>query len=114
MSIHIGTSPHPWAQGMRKEVGAGLAHYLDVISVVDAKRYIGRAPVIPKLFQSAWYDPGVPHKDSVEFYEVATGPKELKWYDTAHDIDDMGAITDRARFLAKVLGLANAEAGVKP
>jgi len=110
MSIHIGTSPHPWAQGVRKELGAGLAHYLEAISVVDAKHYIGHAPAIPKLFQSAWYDPGVPHKDSEEFYEAATGPKELKWYDTAHDIDDIGAMTDRARFLAKALGLANAEA----
>jgi cephalosporin-C deacetylase-like acetyl esterase len=52
MSIHIGTSPHPWAQGVR--------------------------------------------------------PKELKWYDTAHDIDDLGAIADRARFLAKALNLSAA------
>jgi cephalosporin-C deacetylase-like acetyl esterase len=112
MSIHIGTSPHPWAQGRRKELGTGLAHYLEVISIVDAKRYIGHAPAIPKLFQSAWYDPGVPHKDSVEFYEASTGPKELKWYDTAHDIDDMSAIADRTRFLARALGLPNAEATI--
>jgi cephalosporin-C deacetylase-like acetyl esterase len=113
MSIHIGTSPHSWAQGMRKELGGALAHYLDVISAVDAKRYIGRAPAIPKLFQSAWYDPGVPHKDSLEFYEASTGPKELKWYDTAHDIDDISAITDRTRFLAKALDLTNAEAAIQ-
>src|SRR5437763_681967 len=55
MSIHIGTSPHPWAQGIRKELGAGLTHYLEVISVVDAAHYIGHAPTVPKLFQSAWY-----------------------------------------------------------
>jgi predicted peptidase len=52
MSIHIGTSPHPWAQCVR--------------------------------------------------------PKELKWYDTAHDIDDLGAVADRARFLAKALNLSAA------
>jgi perosamine synthetase len=57
MSIHIGTSPHPWAQGVRKQLGAGLTHYLEVISVVDAAHYIGHAAAIPKLFQSAWYDP---------------------------------------------------------
>ena len=105
MSIHIGTSPHPWAQGVRKQLGAGLAHYLEVISVVDAEHYVGHAPAIPKLFQSAWYDPGVPHEDALKFYEAASGPKEFKWYDTAHDIDDIAAIADRAQFLAKALGL---------
>jgi cephalosporin-C deacetylase-like acetyl esterase len=112
MSVHIRTSPHPWAQGVRKELGAGLPHYLEVISVVDAAHYIGHAPKIPKLFQSAWYDPGVPHEDSVNFYEAATGPKELKWYDTAHDIDDIAAVADRARFFAKALGLAGADAAI--
>jgi dienelactone hydrolase len=109
MSIHIGTSPHPWAKGVREQLGAGLAKYLEVISVVDAGRYIGQAPAIPKLFQSAWYDPGVPHDDAVKFYEAATEPKELKWYDTAHDIDDIAAVADRTRFLAKALGLAGAD-----
>ncbi len=110
MSIHIGTSPHPWAQGVRKQLGEGLTHYLEVTSVVDAAHYIGYAPAIPKLFQSAWYDPGVSHEDSIKFYEAATGPKALKWYDTAHDIDDIGAIADRMRFLAKALDLATADA----
>jgi dienelactone hydrolase len=113
MSIHIGTSPHTWAQGMRKELGTGLQHYLEVISVVDASHYIGHAPAIPKLFQSAWYDPGVPHEDSTKFYEASTGPKKLSWYDTAHDIDDIGAIADRARFLGKALGLAGVDAAIK-
>jgi dienelactone hydrolase len=113
MSIHIGTSPHPWAQGMRKELGAGLAHYLEVISVVDDAHYIGQASAIPKLFQSAWYDPGVPHEDAVKFFEAASGPKEMKWYDTAHDIDDIAAMVDRARFLAKALGLHGAEAVIR-
>lgn len=109
MSIHIGTSAHPWAKGVRDHLGAGLAKYLDVISVVDAGRYIGQAPAIPKLFQSAWYDPGVPHDDALKFYEAATQPKQLKWYDTAHDIDDIAAVADRTRFLAKALGLAGAD-----
>jgi len=109
MSIHIGTSPHPWAQGVRKDLGAGLPHFLEVISVVDAKNYIGDAPAIPKLFQSAWYDPGVPHKDAQDFFDAATGPKELKWYDTGHDVDDIAAMADRARFLSRALHLRNIE-----
>lgn len=113
MSIHIGTSPHPWAQGVRKQLGAQLAHYLEVISVVDAAHYIGQALTIPKLFQSAWYDPGVPHDDASKFYDAAIGPKKLKWYETAHDIDDIAAIADRTRFLAKALTLAGAEKTIR-
>jgi fermentation-respiration switch protein FrsA (DUF1100 family) len=93
----------------RKQLGPGLAHFVEVTSVVDAKNYIGHAPAIPKLFQSAWYDPGVPHKDSQDFFDAASGPKELKWYDTGHDIDDIAAMADRARFLALALQLGNIE-----
>ena len=109
MSIHIGTSPGSWAEGVRKELGGGLPHFLEVISVVDAKNYIGHAPAIPKLFQSAWYDPGVPHKDAQDFFQAASEPKELKWYDTGHDIDDLAAMADRAQFLARSLRLKNIE-----
>jgi cephalosporin-C deacetylase-like acetyl esterase len=113
MSIHIATSPHPWAQGVRKALGNDLPHFLEVISVVDGKHYIAHAPSIPKLFQSAWYDPGVPHKDAQDFFDAATGPKELKWYDTGHDIDDIAAQADRARFLGRCLHLRGIEQALR-
>ncbi len=106
MSIHIGTSPGEWAQGIRKELGNELPEFLRTISVVDAKHYIGYAPPIPKLFQSAWYDPGIPRTDAEDFFKAASGPKELRWYDSGHDIDDVAAMADRARFLAQNLRLS--------
>jgi hypothetical protein len=109
MSIHIGTSPHPWAQEFRKELGAGLPSYLQTIAVVDAKNYIGHAPAIPKLFQAAYFDLGVPHRDAEAFYEAASGPKTMKWYDTGHDVDDIKATADRARFLGGALNLPDTE-----
>ncbi|HEY3744379.1 MAG TPA: PhoPQ-activated protein PqaA family protein [Bryobacteraceae bacterium] len=109
MSIHIGTSPHPWAAGIRKALGDKLPHYLEVLSVVDDMHYIGHAPAIPKLFQSARYDPGVPHKDAQDFFNAARGPKELKWYDTGHDVDDITALADRVRFLGHALKLPDTE-----
>jgi cephalosporin-C deacetylase-like acetyl esterase len=109
MSIHIGTSPHPWAQQFRKELGPRLQSYLQTIAVVDAKNYIGHAPAIPKLFQAAYFDVGVPHRDAEEFYEAASEPKAMKWYDTGHDIDDISAIGDRARFLGRILNLPDTE-----
>ena len=70
MGVHIATSPGTWAQGVRNELGDQLPHYLEVLSVVDDKHYIGHAPAIPKLFQSARYDPGVPLKDSEDFFNA--------------------------------------------
>jgi len=113
MGVHIATSPGSWAQGVRKELGNQLPHFLEVISVVDDKNYIGDAPAIPKLFQSARYDPGVPPKDSEDFFNAASPPKELRWYDTGHDVDDPSAISDRVRFLAKSLRLGSVESFMK-
>jgi fermentation-respiration switch protein FrsA (DUF1100 family) len=113
MSIHIATSPHPWAQQFQKELGANLQSYLQAIEVVDAKNYIGHAPPIEKLFQAAYFDPGVPHKDAEDFYNAASEPKSMKWYDTAHDIDDISATTDRARFLGKALNMQDTEQVLK-
>lgn len=59
MSVHIATSPGSWAVGVRKDLGDKLADFVRVISVVDDANYIPNAPAIPKLFQSALYDPGV-------------------------------------------------------
>jgi len=33
----------------------------------------------------------------------------LKWYDSGHDIDDIAAMADRARFLAQTLHLGNVQ-----
>jgi dienelactone hydrolase len=110
MGVHIATSPGTWAQGVRKELGDQLPHYLEAISVVDDKHYIGHAPAIPKLFQSARYDPGVPLKHSEDFFNAASQPKELRWYETGHEVDDLGAISDRVRFLARNLRLGSVEA----
>jgi pimeloyl-ACP methyl ester carboxylesterase len=106
MSIHIAHSSDPWAESVRQEAGQGLNHFLQVISIVDAAHYIGHAPQIPKLFQSAYFDPpAVPYEASEAFFRAATDPKKLNWYDTGHDMDSIRAIADRANFLGKALGL---------
>jgi cephalosporin-C deacetylase-like acetyl esterase len=105
MGVHIATSPGKWAVGVRKDLGSKLADFVRVISVVDAANYIPNAPAIPKLFQSALYDPGVPRKDSDDFFNAASRPRELRWYAAGHDMDDIAAMLDRLRFLSIHLGL---------
>jgi len=76
-----------------------------VISPIDAVHYVGHASATSLLFQSARLDPGVSVQDALEFFDVASEPKQLKWYDTAHEVTDITAICDRARFLARELKL---------
>ena len=47
----------------------------------------------------------MPRSASEEFFEAASGPKELKRYESGHDLDDISAIADRVRFLGKALDL---------
>lgn len=113
MSIHIGTSPHPWAAGIRKELGGKLAEFLTAIEPFDATHYAGQLAPTALLFQSARIDPGVPDKDAQDFFNAASEPKALKWYDTGHEVLDIAAISDRARFLARQLALRPIEPVLK-
>ena len=109
MSLHIRTSPHPWAEGIRSEKGAKLDEFLRGIEPLDAGHYVGRLSPTALLFQSARMDLGVPDKDAQDFFDAASEPKQLKWYDTGHEVLDIAAISDRARFLATQLRLAPIE-----
>ncbi len=109
MSIHIRTSPHPWAAGVREDKGDKLEDFLRAIEPLDAGHYVGRLAPTALLFQSAHMDPGVPDKDAQDFFDAASEPKQLKWYDTGHEVLDIAAISDRARFLSTQLHLAPIE-----
>ena len=105
MSIHIRTSPHPWSEGVRAEKGEKLEAFLHGIEPLDAGHFVGRLSPTVLLFQSAHMDLGVPEKDAQNFFDAASRPKEFKWYDTGHEVLDIAAISDRARFLSTQLGL---------
>jgi cephalosporin-C deacetylase-like acetyl esterase len=109
MSIHIRTSPHPWAAGVRRDLGDKVEDFLRVIEPIDASHYVGRLAPTVLLFQSARIDLGVPDKDAQDFFNAASEPKQLKWYDTGHEVLDVAAISDRARFLSMQLNLAPIE-----
>jgi hypothetical protein len=75
------------------------------IAPYDAIHYVGHIKAAT-LFQSGRLDLGVSESDAAYFYEAASGPKEIKWYDTGHDLSyDPAVLKDRAQFLQKQLGL---------
>jgi dienelactone hydrolase len=107
MSYHIGTSPHAWPAGVRQALGTRLNHFLEVIGPVDAVHYVAYEKPAVLLFQSARRDEGVPQKDAQDFFQAASEPKELKWYDTTHQMNDEKVVADRKEFLSKQLQLSS-------
>jgi dienelactone hydrolase len=105
MSVHIRTAPIPFAADLRSKLGPQLDSALSAIEPLDAIRYVGALAPAALLFQSAHLDPGVPDEQAKTLFDAASEPKALKWYDTAHDVLDIAAISDRARFLASHLKL---------
>lgn len=58
----------------------------------------------PLLFQFGRQDPHVPVEQAQAFYDAAAAPKELRWYDAGHDLNE-DAAHDRLTWLAAQLNL---------
>ena len=58
----------------------------------------------PILFQFGTDDFHVPVERAEEFFHAAQGPKELKWYDSGHGLND-ASTADRKEWLRENLGL---------
>jgi dienelactone hydrolase len=77
------------------------AKYRRSFSVVDPVRTIGRARA-SLLFQNGRRDPISPQKDVDALVAAARAPKEQRWYDAAHELDDQ-ARADADAWLVSLL-----------
>ena len=105
MSVHVRTAQVSFAAEIRKRLGTQLDSAVSLIEPLDAIHYVGHLAPAALLFQSAHLDPGVTDEQAQAFFDAASEPKTLRWYDTAHEVVDIAAISDRARFLASHLSL---------
>jgi fermentation-respiration switch protein FrsA (DUF1100 family) len=55
------------------------------------------------LFQSARLDEAIAPSDAQTFFDAASEPKQLRWYDTGHKMDVSVVTKDRTDFLKKEL-----------
>ena len=90
---------------VRDRLGSHLDSALSLIEPLDAIHYVGSLAPAALLFQSAHLDPGISDEQAQTFFDAASEPKTLRWYDTALEVVDIAAISDRARFLDSHLGL---------
>lgn len=85
----------------------GLAKkYLEVNQPLDAIGFVGRAAPIPLLFQFANFEQNFSGGAMQRYYQAASQPKEVRWYDTGHDLNDPQALIDRGVWLERQIGIA--------
>ena len=102
---HFSTSRHPSIVRLRETMKPeDFKRLLAAMEPIDARNFIGSATV-PILFQAARFDPGVSESDARDYFALAPKPKELKWYDCGHEVNDPQAFADRQDWLRRHLRL---------
>jgi cephalosporin-C deacetylase-like acetyl esterase len=103
-TYHVCTSPRdPFAVGTREELKDQLLNWVAVLAPLDAILYVGHEAPTVLLFQSARLDQGVPQSNAQAFFDAASEPKQLKWYDSGHKMELPEITKDRTDFLKKEL-----------
>jgi uncharacterized protein len=104
-TYHICTSPHPYAVALRKTLDGRLLDFVSKLAPLDAIHYVGHEAPTVLLFQSATRDQGVTKSAAQEFFDAASQPKQLIWYDTGHEMTLPQVTKDRTAFLTKQLDM---------
>jgi pimeloyl-ACP methyl ester carboxylesterase len=63
-----------------------LDKYLDSLAHFDAVRHVPFCAPAPLLFQFARFD---------RYFDAASGPREVRWYNAGHELNDPHALVDR-------------------
>ena len=95
---------YPRLDGAEREAFVREMSDLDPID-----RAAGLSPA-PVLFQFGTNDPHVPAERAEAFHAAAGEPKELRWYDAGHGLND-SATAERVEWLTRRLGLEETQGG---
>jgi dienelactone hydrolase len=96
---HLST---PIAAACRRLGTKRLKAYVRAYRFVDPVRYVSRAAPAALLFQNGTRDPISPRADVDAYVRAASAPKEQRWYDASHDLNDQ-ARTERDAWLRDLL-----------
>ena len=99
-------STSPGMVAFRKSVPAEtLEAYLDTHEWADPATYAFHLGPAPALFQYATHDEYTAVAAAKHYFEMSSGPKEIKFYDSSHALN-ADARRDRVEFLRKHLSLS--------
>ena len=93
-----------WYLYAPKLEGEAREEFVRQFSGLDPIAHIPNLAPAPILFQFGMDDPHVPKERAEEFFHAAVKPKELKWYNSGHGLNDEAA-SDRKSWLKEHLGL---------
>lgn len=106
MSELARTSSVPVLAEARNKVGPEVfAHYMDAMASLDARHFIGNAAPSQLFFQFALHDTSVLAEDGQQYFELASSPKQIAWYDNCNHELSAQARLDRAIWLCETLRL---------
>lgn len=93
-----------WYLYYPKLEGAARDEFIGQMSELDPIAHIAKLAPARVLFQFAANDRHVPRERAEEFFNAAREPKEVKWYEAGHGLNEQ-ATTDRQRWLQAQLEL---------
>jgi dienelactone hydrolase len=96
----------PWSlKYWPKTAAHGNEAYEQAVKPLDPITYVSHGAPAAFLFQFANTDEYISKEAATAFYDQASKPKEIKWYDADHDLNVDAARKDRNDWLKLQLGL---------
>ncbi len=93
-----------WYLYAPKLEGEAQEAFIRKMDEIDPITHVGNLSPAPILFQFATEDFHVPRERAEEFFAAAKEPKELRWYEAGHGLNEQ-ATQERVAWLTKALSL---------
>lgn len=93
-------------EGYRNAFGhENIVRYIELSRSLDAVNYVPHASPTSILFQFGRFEQFFGREAMRSYAEAASRPKRVEWYATDHEMNEIQALVDRARWLQEALGL---------
>jgi len=93
-----------WYLYLPKMEGEARETFIREMAEIDPITHVPNLAPAPVLFQFATDDPHVPKERAEEFFAATKDPKEMKWYEAGHGLNE-SATVDRRAWLKEKLEL---------
>ncbi len=91
-----------WSEPIKK----GAETYRHGMDAVDPINHVSRAAPASVLFQFSTADKYISRSTATAFFDAASRPKQIRWYDTDHAMNIEAVRDDRSAWLTRQLRLA--------